>query len=234
MSCPDVIKTINEGKKVVDGLLTRTNIFYAVVGSIMGGFGLLYNSNPVVLGSMLVSPLGNPIFRTIVNIIKSDFLKSFNSIIALISLISICYLTGNIMGIFNDMTEYFETPTEEMEKRASISHIVIDVMIAIVAGVTLAFSIFKKDLVPIAGINLIISFLPPIVNSGIYHGFILSKKMKTVFPSLATSGNMNNSEVSVKNNFLKGKTSMILGLVNILSVFIAGFITFKLLCGNKM
>ena len=138
------------------------------------------------------------------------------------------------MGIFNDMTEYFETPTEEMEKRASISHIVIDVMIAIVAGVTLAFSIFKKDLVHIAGINLIISFLPPIVNSGIYHGFILSKKMKTVFPSLATSGNMNNSEVSVKNNFLKGKTSKILGLVNILSVFIAGFITFKLLCGNKM
>ena len=48
------------------------NIFYLMTGSIISGLGLLYDSYPVVLGSMLISPMGGPIFRTISNILNNE------------------------------------------------------------------------------------------------------------------------------------------------------------------
>lgn len=189
------------------------NILYAILGGLLGGLGLLYNSNAVVLGSMLVSPLGSPLFSAISGIITNESKYVLSGSSNLLLLATLCVIIGIIMGFINDIYSFFKTPTNEMEKRVTIQYIIIDILIALIAGVTIALAKFKRDFVVIAGINLAVSILPPLVNAGLYYGKYLK----------------NNS--ADKDKLLRnGTTSLTLALANIIGIIITAYITLRIIC----
>jgi hypothetical protein len=215
--------------------MNLNNFIYIITSSIMCALGLLYNSNAVVLGSMLVSPIGSPIFRAISGIITNDSKYLGLSIFALVILVSFSYLIGVLIGLINKLTNYFVTPTDEMDARVTVKRIITDIIIALVAGFTIAVASFNKNIVVIAGINLIISFLPPLVNSGLYHGFelynILRARNVDLFEKIEKITKLKNYELkSDPKAFEKGNTSFILGMVNIIAVLISGALTLIYMC----
>lgn len=204
-------------------LVQSKNIFYIITGSIIAGLGLLYDSYPVVLGSMLVSPMGGPIFRTISNMINNSQTDTLKSLTALVLLFIIGYIIGIFMSIINEYTGYLKSPTNEMISRTEIKRIITDVIIAFISGMVLAFSIYHKDLIVAVGIGLVISVLPPLVNGGLFHGIYFSKK-------IFNSGNSDfiKDNIGNVNKYLKmGDTSLILSMVNILCVFVSGYLMLK-------
>ena len=71
--CSVLVSGLREGKYFSGAsFMNIYNFIYIITSAIMCGFGLLYNSNPVVLGSMLVSSLGSPIFRAVTGLITND------------------------------------------------------------------------------------------------------------------------------------------------------------------
>jgi len=215
--------------------MNLNNFVYIITSAIMCALGLLYNSNAVVLGSMLVSPLGSPIFRAVTGILTNDSKYFGLSIFALVILISFSYFIGVLSGFINKLTNYFETPTDEMNARVNVKRIATDIIIALIAGFTIAYASFNKDIIVIAGINLIISFLPPLVNSGLYHGFelynVLKNKNGDLFEKIEKITKLKTHQINEDSKlFEKGNTSFLLGLVNIIAVFISGALTLMLMC----
>lgn len=189
------------------------NILYTIMGGLLGALGLLYNSNPVILGSMLVSPLGSPLFGAISGIITKESKYMLSGVSNFILLATICIIIGMIIGFVNDIYLLFKTPTSEMKKRVTTKHMIINILIALISGVTLAFAKLNRDFVVIAGINLTVSILPPLVNAGLYYGKYLINK------------------VTDKDKLLRsGTTSLILALANIIGIIITAYITLRIIC----
>lgn len=235
-TCNVLIKGLRDGKYFSGApFMNVYNFIYIITSALMCGFGLLYNSNPVVLGSMLVSPLGSPIFRAATGLITNDYKYFLLSLFALFVLIIFSYLVGIIMGLLNKATKYFKTPTEEMDSRVTVKRIITDIMIALLAGLTIAIASYNKNIVVIAGINLIISFLPPLVNSGLYHGFFIYELLQKKYPEFIKkieSIMKLKEEIKIKDDYLfeKGNTSFVLGMVNIIGVLISAFLTLMYMC----
>lgn len=198
------------------GFMKAKNTVFITCASLFASIGLLYNSTPVLLGSMLASPIGSPIMRGVIGISTKKYSILFQSIISLIILISIAYFTGIITAIANCKTNYFKYPTTEMLKRTEITNIYGDIMVALIAGILVTYGMYHKDLIVIVSVGLAISVLPPIVNSGLFHGIYL------YYNGLNYNSNDENLE--------KGKISLKLGLINIVCVFITALITLKLIC----
>lgn len=180
------------------------NIIYIITGSIMGTIGLLYNSPPVVLGSMLVSPLNMPIMDIIKNILKNNTQKSIFKFISLSVFVIVAYIIGLSIGYINTYHNYFKTPTPEMNARTSYPYIIGDIFIAFFGGVAVSYAVKFDDYVAISGVALIIAYLPPILNSGLFHGMYLHDK--------------------TPSDFDKGVISMKIALTNMLFVFIGALI----------
>ena len=216
LKCNKLISDIRNLKYIPGSNIGKINVLYAVLGGLLGGLGLLYNSNAVVLGSMLVSPLGSPIFRAITGIITNETNYISNGGMSLLILAVVCVVMGIIMGYVNETYSFLETPTDEMKQRVTIKHITIDIFIALIAGVTIAVATYKKDLIVIAGINLAVSILPPLVNGGLYYG----KYLKNI------KNNIEDNDQLLKD----GNTSVMLAIANITGIIITALITLKFLC----
>ena len=100
--CAKLINDIRHLKYIPGSEMVKINVIYAIMGGLLGGLGLLYNSKPVVLGSMLISPLVASIFKAITGILTSEMKYVLEGSINLVLLASICVLIGFMMGYIND------------------------------------------------------------------------------------------------------------------------------------
>ena len=211
--CRKLIKNIRDVNYVSVLNVDKINILYAILGGILGGLGFLYNSGDVVLGSMLVSPLTSPLLRSITGIITNEHKYTINGIVSVLLLSILIVFIGVIMGYANEHFEFFETPTEEMKRRISVEHMVVAFIIALIAGITIGISTYRKDYVVIAGISLTISILPPLINAGLYYGDFLYNPEK--------DKNM------LYHDFLR---SLFLAFVNMFGVMITAYFSLKHMC----
>lgn len=211
--CNKLIKNIRDIDYVSILNVSKINILYAVLGGILGALGFLYNSGDVVLGSMLVSPLTSPLLRSITGIITNEHKYTINGIVSVLLLSILIVFIGVIMGYANEHFEFFETPTEEMKRRISVEHMVVAFIIALIAGITIGISTYRKDYVVIAGISLTISILPPLINAGLYYGDFLYNPEK--------DKNM------LYHDFLR---SLFLAFVNMFGVMITAYFSLKHMC----
>lgn len=211
--CRKLIRNIRDIDYVSILNVSKINILYAVLGGILGALGFLYNSGDVVLGSMLVSPLTSPLLRSITGIITNEHKYTINGIISVLLLSILIVFIGVIMGYANEHFDFFDTPTEEMKRRISVEHMVVAFIIALIAGITIGISTYRKDYVVIAGISLTISILPPLINAGLYYGDFLYNPEK--------DKNM------LYHDFLR---SLFLAFVNMLGVMITAYFSLKHMC----
>lgn len=212
-TCRKLIRNIRDIDYVSVLNVSKINVLYAVLGGILGALGFLYNSGDVVLGSMLVSPLTSPLLRSITGIITNEHKYTINGIISVLLLSILIVFIGVIMGYANEHFDFFETPTEEMKRRISVEHMVVAFIIALIAGITVGISTYRKDYIVMAGISLTISILPPLINAGLYYGDFLYHPEK--------DKNM------LYRDFLR---SLFLAFVNMIGVMITAYFSLKHMC----
>ena len=98
--------------------LTTTNskrdfLMKIILASLIGGIGLITNSQEGVIGSMLVSPLGVPIMALVSALLIFDIQSSIYSFLYLCLGFLIMIVIGICIGYFNKEKQ----PTDEMKKR---------------------------------------------------------------------------------------------------------------------
>jgi uncharacterized hydrophobic protein (TIGR00271 family) len=130
--------------------------FYILLASIISASGFILNSSPIIIGSMLISPIFSPIIE--------------KKPVKLIAGIVLCIVIGYIIG---RIIKYRET--DEMLLRTQYrKNLLFNIIVPLVSGFVLALALPKNNIIAIAGVGIAISILPPLVNSGIYlsGGFI--------------------------------------------------------------
>lgn len=169
------------------------HILKVIIGGCISAIGLGTNSQPTIVGSMLISPLSEPLSSIIyylrgsrknVNYFKEHF---YYFIIDIILLIGIGYAFGFIFYHLyvryskNDeiLKEY---PSTEMKSRRGVVSIISNAMVAFLAGLLLFNSFISNDLTYLIGIGIATSFLPPLVNFGmLLYEKDITKKMDSLY-----------------------------------------------------
>lgn len=142
------------------------NSTYLVLAALLAAGGLATHTRELVIGSMLVSPF----FVPIINMNKKGIgaKKVANNILILLASAAGCVLIGHIFGRF------FPSPETESKKmivgwnRSSTIGTVIAYLVPILSGIVIAVADKSQNIVPMVGVGIAISILPPLVNAGIY------------------------------------------------------------------
>lgn len=215
-NCLELITNIQKQSGIVQGLtLSLDSIIFIIVGSLISGFGLLYNNYITVLGSMLISPIGSAIIRYSLGYryaYRPFLIQGVNSLIAQ----AVIGLTiGYMMGIINKETgEKFKIPTEEMSSRTNQDNYISDFTISLLCGFILSYSILHKEIVPITGLSLVVAVLPPIVNAGLYISIAHSAK----------------SLEDYHKNMLNARKTFLLAVLNVVGISLSTIIGFYIFC----
>jgi uncharacterized membrane protein len=174
--CSYVNNMIKEKYKLGDSIIPT--IFSSIIASI----GILTNSNTVVAGSMLLSPLLGPITYLINDTFKFKNIKRMSGTMTILVMISM--FNGYVISKFfkNKQFELISTlplisMTDELKTRTNKNLYLYSFIIAIICGVIYITTFsdgvesdkgFLGEEVFITAIGLCISVLPPLAASGIY------------------------------------------------------------------
>ncbi|CAM4759147.1 unnamed protein product [Rotaria magnacalcarata] len=148
------------------------------LASMLAAFGLLENSAVIIVASMLVSPLMNPILGFVFGLsVREHSLWRRGLRNELIGLI-ICITCGFILGL---LTTFAETkwgsstsfPTPEMKSRGDIKRLWVGVLIALPSGAGVALSVLGGNTGSLVGVAISASLLPPAVNCGLLFAYAL-------------------------------------------------------------
>lgn len=147
---------------VADGArLTKTFAILSVIAGVLAAVGLLRNSTAVVVGSMVLAPLFKPIAQVGVAVLLGQPKKGA---------LAFGWLTASLaMSTVAAAAVAYLTPdrsvTSILELRTSISP--FDVIVALAAGVAMAYVIVKKDSMAMVGIVVAASLMPVAAALGI-------------------------------------------------------------------
>ncbi len=153
-------------KRLIQESSPRSDFFLMVILSIlMATFGLLLDSDSVVIGSMLIAPILFPIMSVSLGITMSDFKLISRSFYTLIKYVS--------FGIFASalVTMFFSNSPEVSASQNLLMNIkpsLIYAAIAVVAGIAASFSMVKpllNDMLP--GVAISVALIPPLAATGI-------------------------------------------------------------------
>lgn len=143
----------------------RTDINYVVLASVaalIAAGGLLLNSGPVIIGSMLVAPLVTPLIAFSVGIttgrlpVLRDALPTL--LVGVFLAISLSFLVGTLSGVTD--------ATNEMLARSQPT--LLDGVIALAGGVIAAFATARRDVsTALAGVAIAAALLPPVCTVGL-------------------------------------------------------------------
>ena len=109
--CSKLANDSMKGNYILGGSIDKKNTIYLILASILAGIGLFMNTKAVVLGSMLISPISVPIFRSAIGILSLKWAIVWQNGLFFLALNVIAYLIGITMSLINSYIEYFDTPT---------------------------------------------------------------------------------------------------------------------------
>ncbi|CAF0763726.1 unnamed protein product [Rotaria sordida] len=174
------------------------------LASMLAALGLLENSTVIIVASMLVSPLMNPILGFVFGLsVREHSLWRRGLRNELIGLI-ICISCGFILGL---LTTFAETkwgastsfPTSEMKSRGDIKRLWVGVLIALPSGAGVALSVLGGNTGSLVGVAISASLLPPAVNCGLLFAYAL---LGISFSNIAAahSSSLNNTKKEYYSN----------------------------------
>ena len=150
---------------------------FTFLASLIAVCGYMVNSRDILIGSMLISPLLNPVFSfhksNSSDTLAKNLLK-YNG--ETLSLIIISFITGYIATKIikiNKETEIMQSTVDwdETYLKSGVNYI-----IPLLAGIILSLAKDNNNIVAITGVGVTISVLPPLVNSGMLKGLGKDKK----------------------------------------------------------
>lgn len=151
--------------RLISGSTPSQDYFLMVVLSVLTAtFGLLANSSAIIVGSMLIAPLLNPILSLSLGIIMSDVPVISRSFWTITKSLLLGMTASFIAALL--FAGQIEEITPEIASRAQPS--LIYLMVAIIAGFAGSFALVKPQLnETLPGIAISVSIIPPIAVIGI-------------------------------------------------------------------
>lgn len=140
--------------------------FYILVVSaiLLAASGILIDSIPVLIASMIVAPLAYPILSLGLGIITRDGRLFARAISMLLIAIFLAIVIGGVFSLF--VKNYFD-----VAERVLISffpNIFFDLLIALVSGAVAAYGLVRPKVgSAMTGIGIAVSLMPPLVATGI-------------------------------------------------------------------
>lgn len=198
------------------------NVIFVILAACIATLGFLYNSTDAIVGSMLVSAITNPLLTFIILFLLNQYSTSFIKMFHFFGLVIVAIIISVWAGYMNQKYKVFMTPTYEMKARIKISHVVVDVLLALLSGFGIGIAILNKDVVSRVGFAIILSITPPIINFGLFCGQALYKHMNEE----KTDRNIE----EVNSLISDGTRSLILSALNVLAMFLTLFLTLTILC----
>ena len=222
MLCTKLLNNLDKTSLIPNTKFSTFNIIFAILATIIAALGFLYNSTDAILGSMLVSSITAPLYTLVILFLLNQYANSFFKLFNFAFLVLIAIVISVSIGYMNQKYKVFNTPTYEMRTRVKISHVIIDVILALLSGFGLGIAILNKNIVSKVGFNIILSVTPPIVNFGLFYG-------QALFNYIHKQNDKNNKK-NIKNLMEDGNKSLILSALNILAMFLTLFLTIIILC----
>lgn len=157
-------------------LVSKENLMLSLAGAIVASLGFMYNDYSVILGSMLISPMGQPIIQSVLSILlqKTSGIKS--GLFSLIFLTGCVVIVGFLMGQLNQYYKYYQVPTDKMEQLTSDEFLKTNFLIGCFTGFFVAYSRVYNNIGVLHGFSLVVSLLPPMTNSGLYASLAYSTR----------------------------------------------------------
>ena len=185
-------EVINIYKDILKSSHRSKAFIFSIISSLLATIGLATNSVTILIGSMLLSPIGSLITKNIIysflkentNLDVDVKYKSWITqlIMVLLITLTLSYLTGKLLQkIKNPYTGKYLSdswPTHEMKERAKIFNAIYMIFIAILCGIALPIALVRNSEVNLVGIGIATALIPPIANIGL--SLSMNKKTEEV------------------------------------------------------
>ncbi len=156
-------------QKAVAELLENTvpdRDFYLLViaAIILAACGILTDSIPVLIASMIVAPLAYPILSLGLSIIARDRKLLLRSVAMLVVSMILAIIIAGLFSLF--VKSYFGVA--ERVFIAFFPNVFFDILIAIVSGAVAVYGLIRSKVgAAMTGIGIAVSLMPPLVATGI-------------------------------------------------------------------
>ncbi|XP_060520655.1 uncharacterized protein LOC132698534 [Cylas formicarius] len=218
----------------VRAAMTFDFIVLLLISTTLCALGLVEDSKIYMLSSMLISPMMGPVMAgTFGSVVQDKHLQKIgvqNELIGLgiATIVGFCY--GSLICLVTDKYGYHDWPTYEMYSRGELRSLWVGALIALLSGAAVALGVLSDNIASLVGVAISTSLMPPTVNAGLLWslGFVYYVKGNdtTRFASL-TRTNYYSSNTALELVGL-GAISICLTFVNIICIYAAGILVFKI------
>ncbi len=151
--------------ELLENTVPDRDFYLLVLGAIiLAACGILLDSIPVLIASMIVAPLAYPILSLGLSVIAADGKLFLRSLSMLIISIGLAVAIGGLFSLF--VKSYFD-----VAERVLISffpNFFFDLLIALVSGAIAAYGLIRSKVgSAMTGIGIAVSLMPPLVATGI-------------------------------------------------------------------
>lgn len=207
------------------------NIIFIIIAAFVSTLGLLYNSTSAIVGSMIISSIPNSILSALIYFLTDQYYLSLSKVLHFMVLVFIAVTISVFSGYYNRVKRVFKTPTDEMKARVTYTHVLVDVLFAIISGVGLSLALINNDTISKVGFSFILAITPPLCNFGLYYGEALYEYTQ----NLDSEGNqIDKNEEHYHQLMDDGNKSLLLFTLNILSMVTALLFSLNILCKTNI
>ncbi len=151
--------TINEVKSKQS--MSGANAWMLICSIMIASIGLNLDSQAVIIGAMLISPLMSPILGVGVAVGINDKDALYNALMHFVSAILIALITSSLYFLLTPLNEF----TEEIQARTEPTF--LDILIAVFGGIAGIVSIARKDIsTTLPGVAIATALMPPLCVTG--------------------------------------------------------------------
>jgi uncharacterized hydrophobic protein (TIGR00271 family) len=151
-------------KSLIEDSTPDFNFFFMVTLSVlMASFGMLADSVAIVIGSMLIAPILNPILSLALGVSMSDYKLMSRSFYTIVKSIIIGIIAGIVATIFfssnGDITSEILARTEPS---------LVFFFVALISGIAVSYALVKPNLSEtLPGVAVSVALIPPLSVIGI-------------------------------------------------------------------
>jgi len=180
-----------------------------VIASFIAAVGLATDSTATVISSMLISPLMGPVTAMAYGTSIGDYKMVRQGVVTEVTSLMVCIIIGIFVSLICIPTRLLRDGiiTDEMMGRSTLETFISGIPIAFFSGLGVAVGLLDSQTNSLVGVAISASLLPPAVNAGML--FILT----AFYPKFPRH---------------PGLISLSLTLMNIVVVFVASMIMFRL------
>jgi len=183
------------------------------LGAIFAALGFLLDSPEIIVGSMMVSPLMAAILGMSLNIVLGKSRNLWRALIMMLRGVILAIIMGGIIGLIAP------NPQVTHEMLAFSQPSLLDLGIALVAGITAAYAISRTNVSnAFAGVAVAAALTPPLANIGLT---LVVAVAAALTPPLANIG-----LTLVMRQFTLAQGASLLFITNLIAIIAAGALVF--------